>query len=635
MGERKVSSARPLRFRKSRPLGDAVPSYCCTSTRTRLPGRVAVSRRRWGELLRKTPELWIWALFSAVAAVSGPRLDDDSYGHYARSTRQVLGLDLSAWITDVWNKPLPGLAYGLGSLLGLWGARVVACAFTAGAAYHTRRLVTALLPRSPWVGIAATVFFFAQPALLKDAFVTMTEVPAALFVAWSLCALFAEGRPRKAALLAGLVPLCRVEMVPVVAVTAVYCGCEEWRTRRASTSRVPWLRLGVTMATAGLPFIIWYAAGFAATSDVRWFSRASYAYLRTNWELPAVLHYNVLVGLVNVVPPPLLLLGVYGAISSWRRALKTCPRVVGHLILLLGVHYLLLNTLVVYPKDWFGVSPGHGVAAINGRNYTSSAPVLVALLVSSLAVELGLPIAGTSPPMLEVSRRGRIAGLCAAVGISLGLIFLSKGNNAADFALHVGLLVAGFGLMLSFSLRNTTTDDGFERFARPLKCLVIAAAAGGLLVRPFFWYPTIGKDQRSTAINELAQRIASQRPTRVIQDTASFLEVAARELGLDVSASETQWTWPGEYPRRLAESPVGTWVVLELSPRGEPLSRYPAAILEQVRSGALELVDTYQTAPQLGVWAVLDRVSSRNAAIGWRVFRLRPQTSTQLVQARD
>jgi hypothetical protein len=584
------------------------------------------------ELLRGTPELWIWGLFSLVAAVSGPRLDDDSYGHYARSTRQIIGLDLSAWVTDVWNKPLPGLAYGLGSLLGLWGARSVACAFTAGAAYFTRKLLLTLLPGSPRVALAATLLFFSQPALLKDAFVTMTEVPAAMFVAWSLSALLADGRPRKAALLTGLVPLCRVEMVPVVAVTALYCGYEEWRVGRARTNQVPWLRLGVTTAMAGVPFIVWYAAGSVATTDLRWFSRASYAYLRTNWELPALLHYNVLAGLVNVVPPPLLLVWIYGAFTWWGRAFKACPRVVGHLLLLLGVHYLLLNTLVVYPKDWFGVPPGHGVAAINGRNYSSSAPALVALLVLSLAVEFRLPVAGVGLSQFEVSQRRRIGGLCAAAVASLVLIYFSKGGNTADLGLHVGLLVLGFGLMAWSIVQDAKPAVGLDAFTRPLKCVVIAGAVGALLVRPFFWYPTLGKDQRATAIAALAERIALERPARVIQDTASFLEVAAEELGLDVSASETRWTWPGDYPRQLAESAAGTWVVLELNPRGEPLARYPQAITEQVRSGALEPVGQYQTTPQQGVWAVLDRVSARNAAIGWKVFRSRPQTSTQLAR---
>lgn len=628
-----VSCASPLRSGKSRPRGDVGPSCCCTSARRRLPGHVAASRRWWAEVLRRTPELWILGVLWILAALSGPRLDDDSYGHYARSTRYILGLDLSSWITDVWNKPLPGLAYGLGSLLGAWGARAVACSFTVGAAYFTRKLLTSLLPRSSMVSTGTTLLFFAQPALVKDAFVTMTEVPAAMFVAWSLYALSVQRRPAKAALLAGLVPLCRVEMVPVVAVTALYCGYEQWRTLQLEPQRRPWLQLGLTVGLAGVPFVVWYGAGFAATGDVGWFSRASYAYLRTNWELPALLHHNVFTGLVNVVPPPLLLLLIYGAFTWWGRAFRARRDVVGHLLLLLGVHYLLLNTLVVYPKDWFGVPPGHGVAAINGRNYTSSAPVLVALLVLGLAVEYRLPIGGVASPALGVSTRRRLGGLVAAAFTSLGLVYLSKGNNVADFALHVALLFGGLGLMAWSIARDARIGSVPDAFSRPLKLAALTGAIGALVVRPFFWYPTVGTDLRATAIAELARRIADERPGRVIQDTASFLEVAALELGLDVSASETQWTWPGEYPRRLAHSAAGTWVVLELNPRGEPLSRYPSALMAQLRSGAFEPVGQFQTTPHRGIWALFDRVSARNAAIGWKVFRSRPPMATELASS--
>ncbi len=565
-------------------------------------------------------------LFLGLAAVSGPRLDDDSYGHYARSTRQVLGLDLRAWVTDVWNKPLPGLAYGMGSALGVWGARAVACSFTAAAAYFTRTLVQALLAgasTSPAiVGWSATLLFFAQPALVKDAFVTMTEIPAAMFVAWSLCALWCEQRPRKAALLAGCVPLCRVEMVPVVAVTALYCGYETWRLGPGDGLIRSWWRPLVTASFAGLPFVVWYLAGLAATADVHWFSRASYAYFRTNWELAPLLRYNVLTGLVNVVSPPLLLLLVYGAIGVWAGLFRSRPRVVGHLVLLLGVHYLLLNTLVVYPKDWFGVPPGHGVAAINGRNYSSTAPVLTILLALTSWWEFGCTKESASRdggvPSSAADLRARLVASAVATLASGALIVLSKSSNVSDLALHLALLALGLGAMCWLWFGRKAVGGGA---GRALRLLPIVAIIGALIVRPFFWYPTGEADQRAVAIRALAERIAQDRPTRVIQDTASFLEVAADEWGLDVSRTETGWTWPGDYPRRLGESAPGTWVVLELNSRGEPLSRYPNPIFDQVRSGELQPVAEYRTSPHEGIWSVLDRVSARNAAIGWRAFR--------------
>jgi hypothetical protein len=192
------------------------------------------------------------------------------------------------------------------------------------------------------------------------------------------------------------------------------------------------------------------------------------------------------------------------------------------------------------------------------------------------------------------------------------------------------------GLGLASWLISSSARPGNDRvgFSRPLKLIGLAGFIGAIIVRPFFWYPTLGADQRATAIGALAQRIAIERPSRVIQDTASFLEVAASELGLDISATETEWTWPGEYPRRLSQSAADTWVVLELNPRGESLARYPSAIMDQIQSGELQPIGEYRTTPHQGLLAILDRVSARNSAIGWRVFRLRSQTSVELAPAR-
>lgn len=565
-----------------------------------------------------------------LAVVSGERFDDDSYGHYARSTQQVLGVDWATWVTDVWNKPLPGLAFGLGSLLGISGARWVSCLSTAGAAYFTRRLVARWLPveqANPWF---VTLLFFSQLALLKDAFVTMTEIPAAMFVAWALCSLIVDDRPRKAALLAGLVPLCRVEMIPVVAVTGVFCGMAELRRRRAAGAPWPWPVLFTTACT-GAPFVLWFVAGIAATGDLHWFGRASYASLRSAWDFPAVLHYNMLTGLVNVLPPPLLLLLLVSMVGWGKRLLGAHRSDALHLMLLLGVHYLLLNVLVVYPKDWFGVPSGHGVAAINGRNYSASAPVLIALLAMGLA-HGSRPTLSSSPPALPSTRQARLAGMVAATGVVGLLVYASKGSSNADLGLHLGLLLLGAGLVwwrFGRQRDGRAHEDGPRQLRHSLKWFAIVGFVSAVVIRPFFWYPTPEADHRGRGIIELAARIAQERPPLVLQDTASFLEVAAKENGIDVSRSVTSWVWPGDYEARLSKAPAGSWVVLEQNARGETLPRYSAGILAKVASGELEPAGQFQAAPHHGIWGALDRASARNAAIGWKAFRLRRSERAQ------
>ncbi|HEY0469096.1 MAG TPA: hypothetical protein VGC79_33110, partial [Polyangiaceae bacterium] len=135
----------------------------------------------------RCPELWLFACLSACALISGARFEDDSYGHYARSLLQIQGADYTTWITDVWNRPLPGLVYGLGSYAGLGGARVCAAGLALGAAHLTARVTERILPADVRPSRAMLLLgYFSQPAVLRDSFVTMTELPAAFFVAASL-----------------------------------------------------------------------------------------------------------------------------------------------------------------------------------------------------------------------------------------------------------------------------------------------------------------------------------------------------------------------------------------------------------------------------------------------------------------
>src|SRR5690606_33326320 len=42
---------------------------------------------------------------------------------------------------------------------------------------------------------------------------------------------------------------------------------------------------------------------------------------------------------------------------------------------IVAIHFFLLNTVAVYPRDWYGAPSGHAVAAINPRNYSPTAPL--------------------------------------------------------------------------------------------------------------------------------------------------------------------------------------------------------------------------------------------------------------------
>src|SRR5690606_16335308 len=85
----------------------------------------------------RAPLVAAFAVLTVLAVVGHLRVDDDSYQHFTRSVEQVRALDWRTFTTDVWNKPLPGLLYGVAGQLGIELARLVSVAITTATAGFT------------------------------------------------------------------------------------------------------------------------------------------------------------------------------------------------------------------------------------------------------------------------------------------------------------------------------------------------------------------------------------------------------------------------------------------------------------------------------------------------------------------
>lgn len=517
---------------------------------------------------------------------------------------------MSAWLLDVWNKPLTGLLYGVAGLLGLHAARLVSVGLTVATGFLTallcRRLVPTHLANGLWF---AVVFFAAQMAVLKDAFVTMTEVPAAFFVALSLWLCLVHQKRALAALCAGLVPLCRAEMLPVTGFIGAWLALACWRERDASSIR----RWGwwLPLVLAGLPFVLWVGAGILASHDLFWFSHSSYASFRS-WGLSGVLRYNVLSGLPAVLAAPALpwlFVGIFGAprLFSSKNDRFTLLLLVGTI----GIHYLLLNTLVVFPKGWLGLPDGHAVAAVNARNYTPTAPVV------AVFIALGVSLWVQSAP--EFRRLFVHSMLVSAIAIVLGR-YGAWGQLALDLCL--------LGLMSAVVLGTNRTREHWA----PGRFWTIAAAAtlaGAFLVRPFFWYPTLWNDKRAASVEALLELVRRERPQRVVQDLASAPEVYGGLQGVDAS-----WTYPHLFLEQAVRGRPPTLLVVETNAAGRPVERYPEALVQQVRQAALgepdasrkmlqlQLVSRFSSPPQAAWLAFVDRLAAKNAPVHWAAYRI-------------
>jgi hypothetical protein len=422
---------------------------------------------------------------------------------------------------------------------------------------------------SGWIALAMA----SQLALLKDAFVTMTEIPAAFCLVLALYLQLARGRPWLAALALGCVPLCRVEMLPTCAFIALYWA---WHDKRI------W-----ALALTGLPGALWFGAAALATHELTWFRHASYASLRA-WGIAGVVRYNALAGLAAVMSAPALLLFCLGLIEAPR----ALPR--SHAWLLIGAlacHYATLNVLDVFPNGVEGVPRGHAVAAINARNYSCTAPI------ATLFICLGIA-------RWHTARRRALgwALACSAAALVLGRI-----GSPALLALDCALIGLLFGCM--------------RQPERAWKLAAISCMAGALLVRPFFWYPTRWNDQRALAIAALAARARTAAPARIVQDVASALAFFGQLRGIDAD-----WTWPTAFPARLEQAPNPSWLVTEVDPSGSLLTRYPS----ELRVCMDEPLAGYDSPVEPAWLNAIDRLAGRNRPVHWRAYTVTAACRSQL-----
>jgi hypothetical protein len=548
------------------------------------------------EVAAEPPTLrWAAALLCVLSAVSGQRLDDDSYQHFARSVAQVATLDVAGWLTDVWNKPIPGLLFGVPGLVGLDVARWASVGTSVAMLYLTVEIGVNVIPvelRAPrWAMLALAL---SQPDFLRDAFVTMTETSAACCLALSLWSALCRGQPRAAAIAAGLMPLCRVEMMPLTALIAMWLAAPEFSGRR------PGRGLSL-LGLAALPFVVWFAAAALAAHDWAWFGREAYARLRA-WDLKGCLRYNALTGLAGVVSPPGLFLFLFGLLSV-RRILPA--RVAAVTLGCLIVHYTLLSLLDVFPEGVEGIARGHAVAAINARNYTGTAPIMTLYCGVGVAALVRRHYARDSAWTRDLA-------LAAFLSTAIVLTF----RASALGALARDLSVLGVSLLWLFWRTRAPIHERCSA-STAWKSAAAASLLAALLMRPGFWYPTRWNDRRAKSIAAAAQLLHTHAPARVVQDIAASLAFYAGLPTIDAA-----WTWPNAFAKRLASAPKGSLVLFEVDAQGKLLTRYPGAI---ARCGSERALVAEYRSPREPPWLErVDRIGGRNQPVRWRAYRIMP-----------
>jgi hypothetical protein len=209
------------------------------------------ARRSW----RIDPELLVHlVLFAGIALLAMIRspgaYHDDDLDHYYMAKA---ALSQPHFLVDAWGRPGFTILYALPAQFGWNAVRLTTIVLSLATLVMTWRAARALDAERPgaWAGLAGW-----QPLFLLLSFSALTEPLAALLIAVVLYAQ-AAGRPRLAAVAAGLLPLVRLEL-GVVALLVV-----GWvlTTRRNAWRELAWIPL---------PVVLWGIAGGLIHGDPGW-----------------------------------------------------------------------------------------------------------------------------------------------------------------------------------------------------------------------------------------------------------------------------------------------------------------------------------------------------------------------------
>jgi hypothetical protein len=546
-------------------------------------------------------------LFATLAAITSLELDNDSYEHFTTSVQVLQSGNVHDLVLDLWNKPLPGLLYGLPGLAGILWARLTSVLVTLGLVWCVRDVWRHIARDSavPTAVILVAVVF--QTAVLNQTYVTMTELPAALALAAGL-SFYVRGRDRAACLAWGFAPLARLEVIAIVAASIALVNVsalrQGWSERRAAAGR---------MLLGALPCAIWWAAGTWMSGNWRWMSDDSYAHLR-NLDL-SVLTINAFGGLPGALSLPMIFLGVFGLLNLGRVTTLFRGRSPFTLVAAwLAIHLAFMTAMVIYPLEIYG---GLGIAAVNGRNYNVLTPALALLVIAGIET-WGARL--VSPALRSETKTHAWIAFAVAVTAGIEFFFMQRVMDVslfgASYKLALGLAVLAAFLAVSWLVARGQLGERPQSTWRSV--LLVGLALATVAASPLFWYPLRSHDQRSLALDEfcsLARR--TPPPARIVQDLSGGLETYC---SLDATVRAT-WIWPTQMVDELAKVEPGSWLLVETDQDGALKSRYSDDLSELIGAGQrVREVARHQAFAQPRWQQLLDRVNYRNPPVGWTLY---------------
>ncbi|MCC4115360.1 hypothetical protein LLG90_08375 [Aromatoleum toluclasticum] len=483
-----------------------------------------------------------FGVLAACAAIYTFDDGSDAFQHFLHSVTYVSELNIRNFVLSVWDKPLPILIYGISGVLGgINGARlasVLLVVMSAGMVHSLARRCIRGAADAPYESMV--LFLMVMPVFLQS-FITMTELIAGFVLVSALYLYYVMGRPWLACLVAGVLPLARVEAGLFLAVMLGFFLFLQWRCPEDRDNR----RLLGMVVFASLPCLIWFSACWIYSGDFFYVAHNGYTFARPfDAELFAV--HNGITALPSVLTPPALLLVLFGVFSIEWRTVVSGREDGGFLficVLIMFVFLVFTATVIAYPRNelhWELLIP-----VVNGRAYNVVAPVLAIFAYLGLARLSSAMEAGAEAAQAGRGEQQEARFLLVVFLLGLCVVYLCKKQfyiNGSAFSravpAYLWLYVSFFAFLLSGFLSQRV-----RRFLWPASVLFVVLSF--LVINPRFYGPTRFSDPNFKLQTELTNYVSAYyggESTLLLQNLSGSVEyfIGKKEI-------QAGWQWPTRF----------------------------------------------------------------------------------------
>jgi hypothetical protein len=494
---------------------------------------------------KNAPYITACLILLSLAWIYTPELKTDALTHYLNSVGVVRRLSFYDFFTDVWDKPIPILLYGIPGQLGLFFARASAVIITIATIYFLKHLSEKLLDQKV-DGWEAVILYLSILTVFGQSFLTMTELPAAFFLAWGLYEFYVKGRLWSAYLLFGFMPLCRIESLYILFGFGFLLAINKEISIRVRI---------LCLTNLFLPFTFWYLGGAFMTNDLVWLSARSYLHLRPLDF--SFFYHNALTALPMVLNPIGLFFFVLGAYNISIKEIKKY-----HLIYVgLIIQLIFLSSSIPYPigeNNWTKL-----ISAWNDRNFNVVSPLFYILIIY-----------GISKYHLDYKR-----SLIPMYFIGI-LVFAVNLICYFTFPLHYSWISIALSSLLVIVpiLKRIGT-----------KIILLLFLTTFLLFKGDFWNPTKYNDPDIVVQKPLWDFLNENYQAGnfyILQDLCGSMKYF-----IDNKNINSDWTWANEFPEKIKKLDKNSMVLIETVPGSYlPSVRYPRETERLLTEGQLKEV---------------------------------------------